>query len=85
MQEPLIKTLYISKINKQWKVHWANEESGIIYTLRSIAIAAARKMVAKLPPGDCFQIRIQKHNGEYITAWTYGIDPFPSFDKEKRF
>ncbi len=81
MQEPSVKTLYISKVSKQWKVHWANEETGHIYTLRSIAIAAAKRIVAKLPPGECLEIRIQKHNGEYIAEWTYGSDPFPSFDK----
>ena len=77
----MIKELHISKAGKQWKVHWKGEDSGIVYTLRSIALAAAKKMVAKLPPGECFQIKIQKQNGEYVTEWTYGIDPFPAVSK----
>jgi hypothetical protein len=78
----LIKTLYISKANKQWKVHWKGEEPGMIYTLRSIALAAAKKIVANLPPGECTQIKIQKQNGEYATEWTYGVDPFPAVVKK---
>ena len=79
----MIKTLYISKVNKQWKLHWQNEDTGIVYTLRSLAIIAAKRMVAKLEPGECFQIKIQKQNGEYTTEWTYGIDPLPSMSLKK--
>ena len=72
-----MRTLYISKINKQWKVHWENEDKGTIYTLRAIALNAAKRIVAKLPPGECSQILIQKQDGKYTTEWVYGIDPFP--------
>lgn len=78
-----MRTLCITKVKKQWKVHWANEDTGTIYTLRSIAISAAKKMVAKLPPGECGQIKIQKQDGKYSVEWAYGVDPFPMDENKK--
>jgi hypothetical protein len=73
----VIRTLYISKVKKQWKVHWENENSGMLYTLRSLAISSAKKIIANFPRGDCFQLQVQNANGRYVTEWRYGIDPFP--------
>ena len=71
------KRLFVSPDGQRWKVQWEGGSVDTYHSTQDAAIKRARAVVGSLPQGECSQIMVQRPNGQWVTEWTYGSDPFP--------